>query len=574
MMCGSPFFGYIVQRFGVRMSLFICYGSTMLSGVLLFFSNDLSTVFLSRIPCIFMHGQQGHQTLLSALTSPGKERTNAFGRMGLTFGLGFVITPIFCIIFTKLFSESAPIIASAVFCVLPFLVLECCLDRRSYEEHQSEVAIESETNMSITNVVRILNRPGVLNVMFKKNAPIVPMLLIFSIMHLYLLEEFKSDAQTGQLIQMMTGICIMCSNGFGVIWMRRRFSEQTLLFIGMIFFTISFVMFFFFYRLWMIIIIMPFISFGMSLVATVADSLLTALVAENEQGLVLGVATSFNSFSLGLSDEKNGYLQTFFALLQLCGGILFGFIVQKHGIHCSLKVSYVCTALSGVLLFFSRDLKTVLLSRIPCILMQGQQGHQILISSLTVSGQERTNAFGRMGFVHGLALIVTPIFSIVSAFAFSESAPLITSAAVSVLTLFFHEILQEKKLLEERECVIDTVSNTGFSDIVKVLKRPAVLNVLFKKNAPLISMTLLFSILQALIRLRVPNDRSPFSSPIMWMRAAGSQPGYNTRTLYLKALRGNRNDMTVTNSYAFDLRGSRRKYDELDVLKNDTVKKD
>ncbi|ETN85443.1 hypothetical protein NECAME_06396 [Necator americanus] len=47
------------------------------------------------------------------------------------------------------------------------------------------------------------------------------------------------------------------------------------------------------------------------------------------------------------------------------------------------------------------DLKTVLLSRIPCILMQGQQGHQILISSLTVSGQERTNAFGRMGFVHG-----------------------------------------------------------------------------------------------------------------------------------------------------------------------------
>ncbi|ETN85442.1 transporter, major facilitator family protein [Necator americanus] len=269
-MCGSPFFGYIVQRFGVRMSLFICYGSTMLSGVLLFFSNDLSTVFLSRIPCIFMHGQQGHQTLLSALTSPGKERTNAFGRMGLTFGLGFVITPIFCIIFTKLFSESAPIIASAVFCVLPFLVLECCLDRRSYEEHQSEVAIESETNMSITNVVRILNRPGVLNVMFKKNAPIVPMLLIFSIMH-----------------------------------------------------TISFVMFFFFYRLWMIIIIMPFISFGMSLVATVADSLLTALVAENEQGLVLGVATSFNSFVRVFAPTISGYmLETFgFSSFALIGSL-------------------------------------------------------------------------------------------------------------------------------------------------------------------------------------------------------------------------------------------------------------
>ncbi|EPB66225.1 transporter, major facilitator family protein [Ancylostoma ceylanicum] len=322
-MCGGPFFGYIVQRLGVRKALFICYGSTMFSGVLLFFSNDLSTVLLSRIPCIFMHGQQGHQTLLSALTAPGQERTNAFGRMGLTFGLGFIITPIFSIIASKLFSEIAPILVSAVLCVLPFLVLEFCLERKSYEEHESEVDEQSSNNMSIANVIRILNRPGVLNVMFKKNAPIVPMLLIFSIMQLYLIEEFNADAQTGQLIQMMTGVCIMCSNGFGVIWMRKMFSEQTLLFIGMIFFTITFTLFFFFNRLWMIMVIMPFVSFGMSLVATVADSLLTALVAENEQGLVLGVATSFNSFVRTFAPTISGYiLETFgFSSFALIGSL-------------------------------------------------------------------------------------------------------------------------------------------------------------------------------------------------------------------------------------------------------------
>ncbi|KIH56468.1 hypothetical protein ANCDUO_13351 [Ancylostoma duodenale] len=270
-----------------------------------------------------MHGQQGHQTLLSALTEPGQERTNAFGRMGLTFGLGFIITPLFSIIATKLLSESAPIIVSAALCVLPFLVLEFCLDRRSYEEHESEIGEENNNNMSITNVIRILNRPGVLNVMFKKNAPIVPMLLIFSIMQLYLIEEFNADAQTGQLIQMMTGVCIMCSNGFGVIWMRKMFSEQTLLFIGMIFFTITFTLFFFFNRLWMIVIIMPFVSFGMSLVATVADSLLTALVAENEQGLVLGVATSFNSFVRTFAPTISGFvLETFgFSSFALIGSL-------------------------------------------------------------------------------------------------------------------------------------------------------------------------------------------------------------------------------------------------------------
>ncbi|VDM84872.1 unnamed protein product, partial [Strongylus vulgaris] len=137
--------------------------------------------------------------------------------------LGFIVTPIFSIIFTKLFSESAPIIVSAILCVIPVFVLERLLDRQSYEEveaglfrtgnlmrktkfqHQPEVGEGSGNHMSVTNIVRILNKPGVLNVMLKKNAPIVPMLLIFSIMQLYLIDQFNADAQTGQLIQMMTG---------------------------------------------------------------------------------------------------------------------------------------------------------------------------------------------------------------------------------------------------------------------------------------------------------------------------------------------------------------------------------
>ncbi|VDO26781.1 unnamed protein product [Heligmosomoides polygyrus] len=100
----------------------------------------------------------------------------------------------------------------------------------------------------------------------------------------------------------------MFSNGFGVIWLRKRFAEQTLLLIGMVFFSVAFALFFFFHRLWMIVVIMPFISFGMSLVATVSDSLLTTLVSEKEQGLVLGVATSFNSLVRTFAPTISGYI--------------------------------------------------------------------------------------------------------------------------------------------------------------------------------------------------------------------------------------------------------------------------
>ncbi|VDP60584.1 unnamed protein product [Heligmosomoides polygyrus] len=204
-MCGGPLFGYIEGRFGIRLALHLCYGSTMISGILLYLSYDLKTLLLSRIPCVFMHGQQGHQTLLSALTSPGQERTNAFGRMGLTFGLGFIFTPMFSYVSVALFSQTGPMLVSAVLAAVAFVVLEMCIGRSSYENEIPERPEEPSRSMSLSNMVRILNRPGVLNVMFKKNAPIVPMLLVFSIMQLYLINRFDSDQHTGQLIQMMTG---------------------------------------------------------------------------------------------------------------------------------------------------------------------------------------------------------------------------------------------------------------------------------------------------------------------------------------------------------------------------------
>ncbi|ETN85444.1 hypothetical protein NECAME_06397 [Necator americanus] len=51
---------------------------------------------------------------------------------------------------------------------------------------------------------------------------------------LYIIDEFHADVKTGHLIQMTTGLCLMCSNGLGVVWMRKLFSEETLLFIGFV----------------------------------------------------------------------------------------------------------------------------------------------------------------------------------------------------------------------------------------------------------------------------------------------------------------------------------------------------
>ncbi|EFP11471.1 hypothetical protein CRE_22205 [Caenorhabditis remanei] len=244
-----------------------------------------------------MHGQQAHQTLLSALTTPGKERTSAFGRMGLTFGIGFIFVPIFSIAATKIGGDLAPLLVSAALCALPSIVLETCIERKSYEHEISQDDSNGPPpQINITNVVRILQKPGVLNVMAKKNGGVVPFLMIIAVLNLYIIEKFNATNTENQIMQMMMGVFIMFSNGFGVIWLRKKFDEQTLLIIGSLSFVVGYTLFtFVFFNFWMLLVIMPFVSLGMSVVATCSDSLLTALVDESEQGIVLGTATSLNS---------------------------------------------------------------------------------------------------------------------------------------------------------------------------------------------------------------------------------------------------------------------------------------
>ncbi|CAI5449127.1 unnamed protein product [Caenorhabditis angaria] len=295
-MIGGPLFGYIIQKFGLRYALFICYISTLLSGIGLFFSFDYYSLLLSRIPALFMHGQQAHQTLLSALTSPGKERTSAFGRMGLTFGVGFIFVPIFSIISTKLFGLTAPFIVSALLALVPCFVLETFIDRSSYEHEINDDEKKNEQKINWTNIIKTLRRPGVLNILMKKNGPIIPFLFVIAVLNLYIIEKFQASNTEDQIMQVFIGVFIMFSNGFGVIWLRKKFDEQSLLIIGSISFAIGYLLFtLIFFNFWMLIVIMPFLSLGMSVVATCSDSLLTSLVDESEQGVVLGTATSLNS---------------------------------------------------------------------------------------------------------------------------------------------------------------------------------------------------------------------------------------------------------------------------------------
>jgi hypothetical protein len=67
-----------------------------------------------------MHGQQAHQMVLSSLTDVGQQRTNAFGRMGLTFGISFLFVPIISTGCSRLFGTAGDRVPILVAIVIAF----------------------------------------------------------------------------------------------------------------------------------------------------------------------------------------------------------------------------------------------------------------------------------------------------------------------------------------------------------------------------------------------------------------------------------------------------------------------
>ncbi|TMS39269.1 hypothetical protein L596_005818 [Steinernema carpocapsae] len=304
-MIGGPLFGYYIKQNGIRQALSLCYAASLLSALMLLFSQNFTHMMISRIPCVFMHGQQAHQTLLSTYTSPGKERTNAFGRMGLTFGLGFMFAPVLSMLTSKLIHEKAPLIVAIFVASVSIVILKRTLNDIQITEDNEKTA---ERKFDIKTAVTTMQRPFVWNVFFKKNVVIAPMHGIFAILQVHMINKFALTQAGNSAIQMMTGVCIMCSTGFGIIWLRKHYREQTLMTIGTICFAFAYLQLIWFNYVWQFPLIMPCIAFGMSIVATVADSLLTAYVPENEHGVVLGVANSSNSLARTIAPAAAGYM--------------------------------------------------------------------------------------------------------------------------------------------------------------------------------------------------------------------------------------------------------------------------
>eukprot|EP00736_Rhodelphis_marinus_P010402 Rmarinus@m.3208 len=113
----------------------------------------------------------------------------------------------------------------------------------------------------------------------------------------------------------------------------------------------------------------------------------------------------FMNKALGADAITFGYLTSFFSLVQLIGGPIFGHVCDAHGARLALVVSQVGSALSYLLLGMSRSTTTLFLSRLPTVTMHAMHAAQT-IAAVFSSESARAEALGRLSLSYAVGMIL------------------------------------------------------------------------------------------------------------------------------------------------------------------------
>ncbi|KAK3087813.1 hypothetical protein FSP39_010977 [Pinctada imbricata] len=110
---------------------------------------------------------------------------------------------------------------------------------------------------------------------------------------------------------------------------------------------------------------------------------------------------------LGVDSVMFGQLQTIFAVVQLCGGPLFGRFGDLFGGRAAMMLAFASASLTYFLLGFADSFTLLVISRLPSVFMHAMQGGQMIVTDM---GDEsnRADALGKLGLSYGVGMVVGP----------------------------------------------------------------------------------------------------------------------------------------------------------------------
>ncbi|NMC35651.1 MFS transporter [Candidatus Beckwithbacteria bacterium] len=288
----TPIIGRLSDRYGRKPLLLISLLGSSLSLVLFAMSENITMLFLSRI----LDGVTGGnysvaQAVIADSTQEGKERTKAYGILGASFGVGFLLGPAIGGFMSKI-SLSAPFWFAAGLALLGVLLGLAFLT-------------ETNTNQGKASREPLFNFKAMIKTL---SAPVIGTVLLVSFLatiaqnswvigfQSFTVDELKLDTTTIGLIFSLIGLTSIIVQGVGIRVLLDKVSNKKLILqVSLLLCTIVMGLLGLTHSLIPFLIVIVFYSIVSAPLLAVTSSLLSEGTRAEDQGGIMGINQSYSS---------------------------------------------------------------------------------------------------------------------------------------------------------------------------------------------------------------------------------------------------------------------------------------
>jgi len=337
----SPILGALSDKYGRKPVLFISILGTSASYFVFAFAiwtGNLPLLFISRL----IDGATGGnisvaQAAIADSTAP-EERTKAFGMMGATFALGFILGPFLGGVLSSpsilpFFSASTPFIFSGVLALANAFSIRFFFRESISEKHPDRKIKMLASFENIAKARKYENIRGLFLVSFLFNFGFS---FFTSFFNVYLTNKFGfSSVQIGNFFAYV-GIWIIITQLVVVRYLANKFREADLLGPAYIMTGIGLMLYLVPQVWWALLFVVPIASIPNGIQQANFSSLLTKRTEEDVRGEVLGIGSSISSLGQSLPPIFAGLIAA--AIASFVPVILASLIIFTNGFIFIYKV--------------------------------------------------------------------------------------------------------------------------------------------------------------------------------------------------------------------------------------------
>lgn len=334
----GPFLGRWSDRTGRKPLLILSQLGTFASRLLLAFAGTLWLVYLARIIDGLTAGNLVlAQAYISDVTQP-ENRTRAFGVIGISFGIGFLLGPAISGALSG-FGLAVPILLSAALSAVSILATIFLLPgtKPVAEEGAAGPAGRRLSLLAWREYGKYFQRPGLARLLLQYLCFVMAFAAFTGGLALFLERRLTWNGRPFHAREV--GFVFAYAGFLGIFVQSllgrlvRRFGEPWLVAAGFASMTVGYGLLAGVYMLPLLLVAGVFSSFGTGVLRPALTSLVTQAVARNEQGVVLGLNTSIQSVAQIVGPAIAGLLIDHGLLsvwaLFCAGCALVGLVVQR-----------------------------------------------------------------------------------------------------------------------------------------------------------------------------------------------------------------------------------------------------